>query len=160
MRSTTRSPATGWRQTAPARLAMVLLAGSLLAACQAQVLAVLPTVVAGPSAASATDKGQEQAATLLSRMRAEIGAARCDNDAQCRTVAVGEKACGGPEAWLAWSTTNSDAGRLAALSAESAAWARQHNAQSDMASNCRYNADPGAQCVAGVCRLRSPNLAI
>jgi hypothetical protein len=160
MRSTTRFPVTGWRQTAPAGLAMVLLAGALLAACQSQVLAVVPTAVAVPSAAAAADKGDVLAATLLSRLRAEIGAARCDNDTQCRTVAVGERACGGPEAWLAWSATDSDAARLAALSAESVTQARQRNAQSGMASNCRYNADPGAQCVAGVCRLRSPNLAI
>jgi hypothetical protein len=159
MRSLTQTLTATWRWAVPAGLTTVLvLAGPLLAACQTPAPAL--TVATTPSADAGATSDNEQATVVLSRIRAEIGAARCDSTAQCRTLAIGEKACGGPEAWLAWSTASSDAARLAALSAESVAQARQDNARSGMASDCRYNADPGAQCVAGACRLRSPNLAI
>ncbi len=48
----------------------------------------------------------------MEKIRALIGDAACDSDAQCRTIAIGAKACGGPEAYLAWSTKRTDATAL------------------------------------------------
>lgn len=128
-----------------ARLGVTVLLGlSALAACQAQ-----------PGAAPSVDAE----AALLVRIRGEIGAATCDNDAQCRTLPIGEKACGGPEQWLAWSITTGRADQLKAWSAELAALQRQRQQASGMMSNCAYNADPGAQCQARRCVLRSRPVA-
>src|ERR1043166_7657501 len=38
-------------------------------------------------------------------VQALIGDARCSADTQCATIGVGAKACGGPDAYVAWSTT-------------------------------------------------------
>jgi hypothetical protein len=122
----------------------LLLGLSALAACRAQ-----------PGAAPSV----EAEAALLVRIRGEIGAARCDNDSQCRTLPIGEKACGGPEQWLAWSVTTGRVEQLKAWSTELAALQRQRHQAAGMMSNCAYNADPGALCQAQRCVTRSRAVA-
>lgn len=113
----------------------------LLAACQAPPAA---------SAAAATPTGAETAlgaeAALLARIRTEIGAAACTSTAQCHTLATGTKACGGPDVWLAWSDARVRADKLQAWAAELARLQRARHERSGIASNCQYNADPGALC--------------
>ncbi|MDT7835131.1 hypothetical protein [Aquabacterium sp. OR-4] len=119
----------------------------LMAACQAQMPA--PAAVATPPQATPES-------ALMARIRGEIGEARCDSDAQCRTLAVGEKACGGPGQYLAWSGPAARARKLEAWSAELATLQRQRAAASGMMSNCQYLPDPGAACVQQRCVLRAP----
>ena len=92
-------------------------------------------------------------ATLLDRVKAEIGPASCSSASQCRTVAVGHKACGGPESYLAWSTAVSQESRLQAAVAAHAEARRRENEQSGRVSDCMMLADPGARCEAGRCVL-------
>ncbi len=124
----------GWAWPVTACLASLLLLG----ACQAQ-----------PGAAPAPS----DEAGLLARIKAGIGDARCSSDAQCRTVPIGEKACGGPEAWWAWSSTSAQADKLPGWATELAALARQRNQRSGMMSNCMVQPDPGAVCQAQRCVL-------
>lgn len=117
----------------------------LMAACQAQ-----------PPAPSGAASSPEQAeAALLARIRGEIGEARCSTDAQCHTLALGEKACGGPAGYLAWSGTEARGRQLQAWSAELAMMQRKRAASSGMMSNCMFLADPGAVCVQQRCVLGS-----
>jgi hypothetical protein len=112
----------------------VLLAGLALQACQAQ------------SAVGAMGE-----AALLARIRAAVGEAGCSDNSQCRTLAIGEKPCGGPEQWLPYSSATAPVEQLKAWSTELSAAAKRRNAASGMAGNCRYTPDPGAACVAGHC---------
>lgn len=124
-----------------------LATGLLLGALQAH--------ASGAAAASGVDAGAAALAgdetSVLTRIRSAIGQALCTQDAQCRTLAVGEKSCGGPEAWLVWSTTSPKAAQLPGWAAQSAAAARQRNANSGMVGTCQFNPDPGAVCQAGRC---------
>ncbi|CAN7491124.1 hypothetical protein LJR289_003312 [Pseudoduganella sp. LjRoot289] len=87
---------------------------------------------------------------LMARLRALSASASCANSAQCRTVPVGAKACGGPEAYLAVSESQlPEAARLAERHAEVR---RAANAESGVASTCAVTPDPGAVCHAGHCR--------
>lgn len=104
---------------------------------------VTSACAAPPVAADAT--------ALNARVLAEIGDATCDADAQCRTLAVGHKACGGPESYLPWSTRVSNEARLRALAAEFAAARRAESQQAGRVSDCSMVADPGARCEAGRC---------
>lgn len=93
---------------------------------------------------------------LLERLRALSASASCTSSAQCRTVPVGAKACGGPETYLAVSESQlPEAARLAERHAEAR---RAANAASGIASTCAVTPDPGALCQAGLCRTapRSP----
>ena len=116
----------------------------MLGACQAQT--------------GAATGGNDESA-LLARIQAAVGDAPCSSDAQCRTLPIGEKACGGPERWMAWSTTSPKAGQLPGWAAELATLARQRNQRSGMLSNCQYQPDPGAVCRAQHCVMMMPVLA-
>ena len=118
----------------------------MLGACQAQ--------TGGAAPAGANDE-----AALLARIQAAVGEAACSSDAQCRTLPIGEKACGGPERWMAWSITSAKADQLPGWAAELAGLARQRNQRSGMVGNCQYLPDPGAVCRAQHCVMVMPVLA-
>jgi hypothetical protein len=120
-------------------IACLLLLG--LGACQAQ------APVAAPLPVPATEQ------QLVDRIRAEIGDAPCSSDAQCRTLPIGHKSCGGPAAWWAWSTANARAEPLQAWARQLADLQQRDQARSGLVSNCQLVADPGARCVAQRCTL-------
>ena len=123
------------------RLAALLLALAALASCAQTPPAVPP---------AGTDS-----ARLARELDALIGPATCSTDTQCRTVAVGAKACGGPSGYRAWSTAGTDAGRLAELAARQSEAGRRELAAEGRLSHCAVVTDPGATCVAGRCQLTS-----
>jgi hypothetical protein len=119
--------------------------------CSACVAAPPP----GPPAAGAVvvATAPPAADVLLAKMRAEIGEAACDDDAQCRSLGVGSRPCGGPEAYLAWSTKEvarpptadvkaqakagaDRAGRLQALAVQHREARRQDHERSGVLSDC------------------------
>ena len=112
---------------------MAALCGGLLAACAA---AVEPAPAPGPALSGDS----------LAALQALIGDAACSGDAQCRTVGVGARACGGPDAYLAWSTARTDAAALDAAAQRHAAARRKANESGRSMSICRFEVDPGAVC--------------
>jgi hypothetical protein len=90
---------------------------------------------------------------LRQQIVSEIGDAACDGPQQCQTLAIGHKSCGGPEAYLAWSSKRSDAATLKALAERHQAARRQEDQRQGMMSNCAVVSDPGASCQAGRCTL-------
>ena len=89
---------------------------------------------------------------LLAEIRETISSAPCTESAQCKTLAVGAKACGGPEVYLAWSNACTDETRLRVLATRHRALRESENAASDERSNCLAVTDPGA-----VCRFSQPS---
>jgi hypothetical protein len=104
-----------------------------------------PVTAAAPAAPSAPS------ASHMDQLKAEIGAAACDNSQQCKTVAVGSKACGGPEGYLPYSTKRSDSAKVSRLAAADAAQRKAADQRAGMVSNCMMIMDPGAVCTAGKC---------
>ena len=86
-------------------------------------------------------------ANLLPPIKALIGDAACDGDAQCHSLGIGAKACGGPSGYLAWSSRRTDGAELNALAARHAKTEREAQERSGMLSNCQFLPDPGARCV-------------
>ncbi|MBC7726717.1 MAG: hypothetical protein H7242_03750 [Microbacteriaceae bacterium] len=107
------------------------------------------------SACQAQPVAPADEAALLAKLRTEIGDARCNSDAQCRSLAIGHKACGGPQQWWAWSTTTARLERLQPWADELAVLQKQRQEASSMVSNCLYVADPGAVCQAQRCVPRT-----
>ena len=118
----------------------------------------LATAVVLPGCAQSLPEPANEA-QLVAAIRLDVGDAPCDSDQQCKTLAMGEKDCGGPEYWLAWSTTRSNAKVLQAKSTELAALQQRRNEASGARSNCRFMGDPGSMCVAKRCVLKTPNTA-
>ncbi|MBY0443819.1 MAG: hypothetical protein K2Q15_01245 [Burkholderiales bacterium] len=90
----------------------------------------------------------------LLRLRAEIGGASCVQDAQCRTVAVGAKSCGGPEFYLPWSLIEGKADKIAALAKQYTDARVEQIKQSGEQSTCQFLADPGSVCKQKQCVLK------
>ncbi|AKJ29779.1 hypothetical protein [Caldimonas brevitalea] len=116
----------------------------------------LLVLLAGCSATpSAAPPDLRSAQALRQEIETAVGDAACTSDAQCRTLPMGAKACGGPERYLPWSTARSDGARLTALSRELETARRAQQRESGMVSNCSMVTDPGARCAEGRCVLRS-----
>ena len=105
-----------------------------------------------PATAGTTQAGASTA--LLQQLQAQIGDAACDNSAQCRTLAVGSKPCGGPDRYLPWSTKRTDGVTLGKLAAQYAAARQIENRKSDLMSTCELVTDPGAICQQQRCVLQ------
>ncbi len=145
------------RYTRLSRLRTGLAVCGLLWVVGCQSAAPSPTITqtAAASSTQPTAKGGETEATLQQKINTAIGQAPCTADAQCRTIGVGAKACGGPAAWRPWSTQGGTQGEaLQSLADQLATLQRQRQAQSGMVSTCRYLPDPGAVCQAQRCVLK------
>ena len=122
-----------------------------------------PRLPAASLVLAAACAAQDSSRQDRSSIQALIGDAACQTDAQCRTIGVGAKACGGPQSYLAWSTARTDESALRAMADASAAADRKQAEAKGMMSTCSVVPDPGAFCdvgrpasgAAGTCRLRS-----
>jgi hypothetical protein len=123
-----------------------------LAAVLALAASACGSAVNGGPAAPSTPAAAPQ--DLAARIALEIGDAACDSSAQCRTLAYGHKACGGPEKYLAYSTKRSDGARLTQLAGQLADERRRQDEREGMMSTCSVVVDPGAACNAGRCVLQ------
>jgi hypothetical protein len=97
---------------------------------------------ATPGTAGSTD--------TLARIHGLVGTPSCTSDAQCHSMALGSKPCGGAESYLAWSSATTSETELRAL-ADSYKAERQAANKGRM-SDCRALVDPGAVCRAGTCQ--------
>lgn len=122
--------------------------------CRLRDWAAASLTVLGAACAAAPD-GPAAEAALLAQIEAEIGQAACTADMQCRTLAIGARACGGPERWMAWSVTTGRGERLAALSDQLSALVQARNERIGLMSICVVVPDPGAVCRAGHCVVGS-----
>ena len=108
---------------------------------------------AGPASTPAPNG--EGAALLLAHMRSLVASASCTDAEQCKSVAIGARACGGPESYLAYSTVLTNPKQLQALALRHAEQRRAEVANAGLLSTCVMLLDPGATCRAGTCQLRS-----
>ncbi|MES2349761.1 MAG: hypothetical protein V4641_19535 [Pseudomonadota bacterium] len=113
-------------------------------------------VAAACNSAPPAVQGSEGSAALWQRIQSANAVNSCERDSQCHSMAVGAKACGGPENYLAWSDNNADAAKLKQLVEQHAAARRDEDARAGLMSTCQVTPDPGATCRAGRCELRTP----
>jgi hypothetical protein len=108
-------------------------------------------LVAAPTAPAAA----APAPGLLAQIRALAADTSCTSSAQCHTLALGARACGGPQSYMAWSSAHTDGAALRVLGERHAQQEKARIAASGEMSDCRMSVDPGAECRAGACQLRS-----
>lgn len=112
-----------------------------------------PTPPVPPSPPAPAQAPAPKQDDLLAQIRALIGNASCTDGSQCRTLPIGARACGGPEGYLAYSTSSAPEAELKALAERHKQERADFHAKSGIMSNCRFMPDPGAVCVAGTCQL-------
>jgi hypothetical protein len=140
----------------------------LLAACAACTTGAAPEA-GRPQATQSAQSAQAQTPAqpaqdgqgdTLARIRALAGTPACSDDSQCRTLALGARACGGPESYLAWSPARTPQAEIQALGERYKEERRAANAASGAMSTCRFMPDPGAVCRAGTCQLATGAAAV
>jgi len=107
------------------------------------------------------------AGRALAQIEALIGDAACHSDSECRVIGIGAVACGGPEAFRAWSTLRTQQGPLEERVARDAAFRRSELERLGMQSTCVVKPVPAVTCVAsgkagelGRCTLRAPRSSV
>lgn len=76
-----------------------------------------------------------------------IGDAACRDDSQCRVLPLGAKPCGGPEAYLAYSTERTDVRQLKALASRYEEARSIRNQRLGLVSDCSVLPEPAVRCV-------------
>ncbi len=116
-----------------------------------QIQGVMTTPVNAPA-----PSGSASAAALAStRSQLEsllAGAAACTSDSECRTVATGGKACGGPTAYRAYSDKGPGASGIPDLAQKERDLSMAEARASHRVSACFMLADPGGHCEAKTCQ--------
>lgn len=108
-------------------------------------MALVASVPAQASNNSSTLEAQVEAARTALRLAVQAPP-RCHRDADCRLVAVGSDACGGPEAYWIWSSVVHDERRVLQAARELTERRRQQHEVSGAASTCRVLGEPSVRC--------------
>ena len=125
-------------------------AGVALAASAAQISATKvppPPVLAPVAGTTAADLSSADAQLDAALTRASS----CTADTECRSIAVGARACGGPTGYRAYSSQATPASGIEALAQHERELAAQAARESHEASPCFMLADPGAHCQQNKC---------
>ena len=89
---------------------------------------------------------------LSNLIHAEIGDASCTNNDQCKALAMGNKACGGPQHYLAYSIKNTDVDKLLKLSEKHQQLSQKLNQLMGTVSDCAVVPKPVFVCLNNRCQ--------
>ncbi|MBU1620471.1 MAG: hypothetical protein KJ556_06545 [Gammaproteobacteria bacterium] len=92
------------------------------------------------------------------QIRQLIGDAKASDPSQCRVLALGHKACGGPEAYVAYSTEQTDEAELLKLAEQYKNAQQTMQKQERMYSDCAIVPEPKVGWVNGYCVLGADNV--
>jgi len=91
----------------------------------------------------------------LDRLKREIdeviGTPACSGEGACRSIAFGDKPCGGPWMYLVYSISSTDVGLLVGKVNAYNAFNRVLNGRHDWCSDCLFVGEPQIGCRKGVC---------
>ena len=136
----------------PASQKRLMTGSTVVAACIAAACSATPadgsSHTASPSIAQADTSQQLQpsGASGLAAIEALIGDAACRTSQDCRVIGIGARACGGPEAYRAWSSWRTPEAQLQKLVLDDAQFRRRQLDSLGMASTCAILTTPGVAC--------------
>jgi hypothetical protein len=121
-----------------------------------QLLAALPFAALLLTSLPATPAHADPLPALEQAIDKAIGTPTCTTDAQCRSLPLGERACGGPDSFRPYSIKTAQTAQLEKLAQQHAAERRAANKASGRMGICQVLPDPGARCQASTqrCVLR------
>ena len=118
-----------------------------------------PAVPVGPGGDNIVFTGDQKAdwgqiAALEDQAKALIKAGGCSTASQCRTAAVGSRACGGPRYYLVYCTLTTDSAALQRRLEAVAAAEQAYNQHYQLASTCEFRMPPQVAVVSGSCQAQ------
>lgn len=109
------------------------------------------TATANPARAATTGP---EAVTASRQVLTQLLVLSCKQHADCATVGVGARACGGPEQYLAYALRDTPAPALQQAQQNYARLRKKQLEERGEMSTCELLPDPGAECnEAGLCQL-------
>ena len=112
---------------------------------------LLALAAAGCGAAATARAADSSAAARKALDAALLANMACDAPAQCRTVGLGHKACGGPESYAAFSTKGGNEEKIKMLALQYAEARKREDEAAGRMSTGMATRDPGATCSAQRC---------
>ena len=111
-----------------------------------------PPAIQSVSTSTPAAPASDDLASVESRLDTTLTqAAACTADTECRSVAVGAKACGGPTSYRAYSGKTASPDSVEALAQHERELAAAQAKASHQVSPCFMLADPGARCQQNKC---------
>lgn len=116
-----------------------------------------PPVPVGPGGDNVVFTGDQKAdwsqiVALEDQAKALIKAGGCSTASQCRTAAVGSRACGGPRYYLVYCSLTTDSAALRRKLEAVAAAEQAYNQRYQLASTCEFRMPPQVAVVSGSCQ--------
>jgi len=94
-----------------------------------------------------------QIVALEDQAKALIKTDGCSAAGECRTAAVGSRACGGPRYYLVYCSRTTDSAALFHKLDAVAAAERQYNARYQLVSTCEFRMPPKVALTGGSCQM-------
>ena len=107
---------------------------------------------AGGDVATDTAAAHAQVIQLEAAARALAKTDGCNAATQCRTAALGHKACGGPRTYLVYCAATTDSAALFSKLAQLDTAERAYNALTGSMSTCEFRMPPTVEAQGGSCR--------
>ena len=96
-----------------------------------------------------------QIVALENEAKALVKADGCSSAGECRTAAVGSRACGGPRYYLVYCSRTTDSAALIKKLDAVAAAEREFNARYQLVSTCEFRMPPTVAVSGGSCQAQS-----
>jgi hypothetical protein len=106
---------------------------------------IAPLLIVSPPSFAAI---KESIANNITNMVADLS---CDNNDQCHSIGFGDKACGGFQSYIVYSTKTVDDKSLASLVKSYNALDREENLKNNMVSTCDILIQPSVSCIQSQC---------
>jgi hypothetical protein len=95
-----------------------------------------------------------QIVALEDQAKALVNATGCSSASQCRTAAVGSRACGGPRYYLIYCAATTDSAALFKKLEAVAAAEREYNTHYQLVSTCEFRMPPTVGLSGGSCHAQ------
>ena len=125
-----------------------------------QKIILISFICVGTANCSSLDKTTQpvdtkQAMDLLRKeIKLIIGDAKCSDDKQCKSLAMGAKACGGPISYEVYSSLNTDTEKLSSLGEQLKTLNKRYNKEEGLMSDCMMVMPPRVGCLDKICQKK------
>ncbi|WP_372762273.1 hypothetical protein [Pseudoalteromonas sp.] len=103
------------------------------------------------SAADSKPVSEKSIQAAKDELTALITDPQCDAIEQCKVLAVGSRACGGPSSYVVYSTKTAEQQQVEKLAKQITQLESNYNTQNQMVSICQHLTAPSTQCVENKC---------
>lgn len=115
------------------------------------IVAIGALVFAQSCTKASSDEKVSNTEDLYAQIQQAASNQGCNSSADCGLLAIGAKACGGPESYMVYSKSNSDEAKLQEMAQSYKKARQQYNEDNQIMSTCEITPKPQVSCVRNQC---------